>query len=45
MIHTGTWDIFKTASVSNDILVSNITNSNPAGETFTIKVTYSNNFQ
>jgi hypothetical protein len=42
--HHGIWDIYKTASVSNDILISNITNASP-DDTFTIKVTYSNNFQ
>lgn len=45
IVHIGTWDIYKTASISNDILVSNITNSIPTSMNFTIKITYSSNFK
>ena len=42
--HTGVWSIRKNQAVYNDSLTYSITQSNPAGETYTIKAEYVNNF-
>jgi hypothetical protein len=42
-LHTGVWNIRKNHAIYNDSVSINITNSNPAVETYTIKLTYLNN--
>jgi glycerate kinase len=42
--HTGIWDIEKNYAI-NDKVVVNITNSNPAIETYTININYIDNFR